>query len=560
MTLQKEELFQGLSDAVVAMDEDRAVKLAEQVIAHGVDPYEAIEKGLSDGMERVGRLFEKEEYFVPELLICSDAMYAGLEVLKPHLKADEAVGKHKVVIGVIEGDTHDIGKNLVKIMMEASGFEVFDLGRDVPPARFVEKAKEVDADLIAISTLMTTTMEDMRKVLKLLEEDNVRGRFRVMVGGGPISKGFADRIGADGYAVNAGAAAKMAKQLLERRCVITMNPKERLTAVLRHREFDRPPVICPGGMMNAAVVEIMEQADCKLPAAHSDEDLMAVLATEVHEKTGFENIGLPFCMTVEAEVLGSLVNMGSLSCEPKIEKEAYPSVDAVPLADVRDLLESGRVRTVLGAIGRVSKTYPSIPVTGVVTGPLSAAASIVDPVTLFKELHKKRDRAHRVIDYVSDLIAAFAVRMVEAGAAVITVADPSSSGEILGPALFEEYTVRYLNKIADRVHAAGSPVIVHICGDMKGARHHLGSLKGDALSVDSVMNLARIKQEFPHITTMGNMSTQLLSTGPADRVGRTAERLIREGVNIIAPACGLDTRTPVKSIRALTDTVRMCAP
>lgn len=212
--LQKEELFRGLSDAVVAMDEEKVVELAGTVIADGIDPYEAIEKGLSHGMEKAGRLFEEEEYFVPELLICSDAMYAGLEVLKPHIKAAGTGKLHRVVIGVIEGDTHDIGKNLVKIMLEASRFEVFDLGRDVPPARFVEKAHEVEADLIAISTLMTTTMEDMGAVMRLLEEQGTRGRFRVMVGGGPISKRFADRIGADGYAVNAGAAAKMAQELL----------------------------------------------------------------------------------------------------------------------------------------------------------------------------------------------------------------------------------------------------------------------------------------------------------------------------------------------------------
>jgi dimethylamine corrinoid protein len=214
MTPIKEELFQKLSDAVVAMDEDEAKKLSDTVIASGVDPYEAIEKGLSHGMERVGRLFEEEEYFVPELLICSDAMYAGLEVLRPHIRTVGTDRKFRVVIGVIEGDTHDIGKNLVKIMMEASGFEVFDLGRDVPPARFIEKAKEVEADLIAVSTLMTTTMEVMGGVVKLLEEDGTRGRFHVMVGGGPISRRFAERIGADGYAANAGAAAKMAKGLL----------------------------------------------------------------------------------------------------------------------------------------------------------------------------------------------------------------------------------------------------------------------------------------------------------------------------------------------------------
>jgi dimethylamine corrinoid protein len=214
MMAPKEELFQKLSEAVVAMDEDETKRLSYVAIADGVDPYEAIEKGLSHGMERAGRLFEEEEYFVPELLICSDAMYAGLDVLRPYVKAQGTNKKCKVVIGVIEGDTHDIGKNLVKIMMEASGFDVFDLGRDVPPARFLEKAKEVDADLIAISTLMTTTMEVMGRVLEMLKQDGSRGRFRVMVGGGPISQRFADRIGADGYAANAGAAAKRAKELL----------------------------------------------------------------------------------------------------------------------------------------------------------------------------------------------------------------------------------------------------------------------------------------------------------------------------------------------------------
>jgi dimethylamine corrinoid protein len=215
MTLIKEELFQGLSDAVVAMDERQTVRLAEAVIESGADPYEAIEKGLSHGMERAGRLFEEEEYFVPELLICSDAMYAGLEVLKPHIATAGMDGRRRVVIGVIEGDTHDIGKNLVKIMLEASRFEVFDLGRDVPPEKFVAKAKEVEADLIAISTLMTTTMEDMGKVIGLLEEDGTRRRFRVMVGGGPVSRRFADRIGADGYAANAHGAVKIALGLYD---------------------------------------------------------------------------------------------------------------------------------------------------------------------------------------------------------------------------------------------------------------------------------------------------------------------------------------------------------
>lgn len=210
----KEKLFKRLSDAVVDMDEDEAVAAANEVIDREVDAYQAIEHGLSAGMERAGQLFDEEEYFIPELLMCSDAMYAGMDVLKPHLRADGAAEKHKVVIGVVEGDTHDIGKNLVKIMLETSGFEVTDLGRDIPPARFVATAKEIGAKIIALSTLMTTTMDGMGAVVRQLNEEGIRDRFKVIVGGGPISQGFADRIGADGYAVNAADAIRLAKTLV----------------------------------------------------------------------------------------------------------------------------------------------------------------------------------------------------------------------------------------------------------------------------------------------------------------------------------------------------------
>lgn len=213
MSEVKERLFRELADAVVEMDEERAVAAAEEVVASGIDAYEAIERGLSAGMERAGQLFDEEEYFIPELLICSDAMYAGMEVLKPHIRQESVDQKRRVVIGVIQGDTHDIGKNLVRIMLETSGFDVTDLGRDIPPARFVETAKEIDADIIALSTLMTTTMDGMGEVVRQLDSQGIRDRFKVIVGGGPISQGFADRIGADGYAVNAADAVRLARRL-----------------------------------------------------------------------------------------------------------------------------------------------------------------------------------------------------------------------------------------------------------------------------------------------------------------------------------------------------------
>jgi dimethylamine corrinoid protein len=211
---EKNELLKKISDAVLDMDEDKTVELANQVVEKSYDAYQAIDGGLSDGMERAGKLFEEEEYFIPELLMCSDAMYSGLEVLKPHLKKIEGEVKDKVVIGVIEGDTHDIGKNLVKIMLETSGFDVIDLGRDIPPQKFVDKAKEVGAKIIALSTLMTTTMDGMSKVIELLKSENIRDEIKVMIGGGPISQNFANKIGADGFSVNASEAVRLARSLI----------------------------------------------------------------------------------------------------------------------------------------------------------------------------------------------------------------------------------------------------------------------------------------------------------------------------------------------------------
>ena len=209
----REEILKDLADSVLNMDEKGAARTAQEAIESGLDPYEAISRGLVIGMNKAGELYENEEYFVPEILICSDAMYAGLDILRPHLKREENGNKVGCVIGVVQGDTHDIGKNLVKIMLDVAGFEIYDLGRNVPLADFVEKAKETNADLICLSTLMTTTMDTMATVIEMLKEEGIRDRFKVLVGGGPISQAFADRIGADGYAANAATAVKVAKAL-----------------------------------------------------------------------------------------------------------------------------------------------------------------------------------------------------------------------------------------------------------------------------------------------------------------------------------------------------------
>lgn len=217
MAEEKSKLIKELANAVLNMEEEEAERLARVYIDEGYDTYDAIEQGLSAGMEEAGRLFEEEEYFIPELLMCSDAMYAGLEVLKPHLVRSGGKSREAVVLGVVEGDTHDIGKNLVKIMLETAGYNVVDLGRDIAPKDFVKAAEANGASVIAISTLMTTTMGGMAEVVRILEERELHERFPVIVGGGPISPGFAKKIGADAYASNAAEAVRVVERLIRER-------------------------------------------------------------------------------------------------------------------------------------------------------------------------------------------------------------------------------------------------------------------------------------------------------------------------------------------------------
>lgn len=216
MSKTKEELLAKLSECVVEMEEEEVVEVAKEYIEAGYPAFDGIMEGLVDGMNKASDLYDAEEYFVTDVLLCSDAMYAGLEVLRPHLPENVDGGeKPKAVIGVVEGDTHDIGKNLVKIMLDTAGFEMYDLGRDVPLDAFVDKAMEVNAQLVCMSTLMTTTMVGMKTVIEKLQEKGIRDKVKVMIGGSPISQKYADEIGADGYSTNAVEAVKLAKRLLE---------------------------------------------------------------------------------------------------------------------------------------------------------------------------------------------------------------------------------------------------------------------------------------------------------------------------------------------------------
>jgi len=206
--------YPTMARALILGDKDTVARKTREGLDRSMDPKDLIFKGLIPGMDVVGEKFRRNEYYVPQVLLSARAMYAGLDLLKPLITAAGGGDYHgTVVIGTAQGDLHDIGKNLVAMMLEGAGFKVFNLGRDVAPEKFVAGVEEHGANIVGISALMTTTMPAMKRTIDALAKAGVRERVKVMVGGAPVSQAFADEIGADGYAKDSTLAVVKAKQL-----------------------------------------------------------------------------------------------------------------------------------------------------------------------------------------------------------------------------------------------------------------------------------------------------------------------------------------------------------
>ena len=208
--------FAKLRDAILEGDDKLALGLVREALGEGADAAELISRWMIPAMDEAGRRFQAQEYFIPELMLAARAIKAALEPLRPLLAARGAPAAGRVVIGTVQGDLHDIGKNLVASMLEGAGFEVIDLGTDVPSGRFVEALEKSGARILALSALLSVTMPEMKKIMDALVSAGIRERIRVMVGGAPVTQAYADQIGADAYGDNAGAAVTVARRLAGR--------------------------------------------------------------------------------------------------------------------------------------------------------------------------------------------------------------------------------------------------------------------------------------------------------------------------------------------------------
>jgi 5-methyltetrahydrofolate--homocysteine methyltransferase len=205
--------LQALADALIRGDRNAVVEMTKKALEEGVKPSDILSKGLIAGMSVVGERFKKNEVYVPEVLIAARAMHGGLAVLEPHLKATGVQPAGVVVLGTVKGDLHDIGKNLVGMMLQGGGLKVVDIGTDAPPDKFVKAAQDNKAQIIAMSALLTTTMPQMPEVVKAVKASGLA--VKTMIGGAPVTQGYADEIGADGYAPDAASAVDKAMELLK---------------------------------------------------------------------------------------------------------------------------------------------------------------------------------------------------------------------------------------------------------------------------------------------------------------------------------------------------------
>lgn len=330
-----------------------------------------------------------------------------------------------------------------------------------------------------------------------------------------------------------------------------LTPKDRLSLALKREKVDRPPCICPGGMMNMIIEEVMDISGCKWPEAHSNAELMADLAARVYENGGFENFGVPFCMTVEAEAMGAEVFLGTKINEPRVTVYPIKSVDEWRKLKNIDL-NTGRAKVVLDAIKLLKDKNLDVPVVANLTGPVSVASSLMEPVDYYKELLRKKEETHKFMEFVTENLVKFGKAQLMAGADVLTISDPSGTGEILGPRMFKEFAVPYLNNIIDELKDfAEVGTIIHICGRLKSIYKELNELHSDAISFDSITSVKQVCENVHNKSIMGNISTFALENSFAEDIKDMSCNCIKSGVNILSPACGIGPRTPLKNIQMM---------
>lgn len=338
-----------------------------------------------------------------------------------------------------------------------------------------------------------------------------------------------------------------------------MNDRERLRALLAREPVDHRPFVVPGGGLSMAVAELMDDLAASPADAYMVAGPMSQLTLAAHVRASVGNAGVPFSMVAEAEGFGAGVLPGTRVIEPRVS--TYPLEDVADIASLPAFdPHAGSAGAAVQAVRLLKAAAPDVPVIANISGGATLATSLVEPMVYFRAMVRERDAVKRLNAVATEAVAAFGAAMLEAGADLVCIAESSATGDILGPAAFAEFVVPNVNSLIRAFHDAGVPVIFHACGDVRRLRESFGLADADAFSVDSVVPIADLRALLPGRMTMGNVSTQLLHLGRCETVREAAEACLRDGVDILSPACGISPKTPLANLACLAQVAEASGP
>lgn len=315
-------------------------------------------------------------------------------------------------------------------------------------------------------------------------------------------------------------------------------------------------VLCPGGMMTCSSAEVMRAAGYIKGSVHTDPVVMSRVASGIADAADLDNVGVPFCMTVEAEAMGGIIDLGDVDVEPSVCAYAVRTVGEVCDLPAPEPSMSARMPVVLEALGLLRDAEDGHRlVVGNVTGPVSLLTSLVEPGCVYRAMRTDPGTVHAALEHVTGVVERFARAQVNAGAGVVVIAEPSGTGDILGPTWFAEFAAPRLNVVSRAVLGSGAESIVHICGDVRPILGHVSAIPMTAFSFESCMDVADIRQIWPEGRFMGNVSTHLLARSTPERVRDVVAGLVARGIDIVAPACGVPVSAPIANLRAMREGV-----
>lgn len=502
-----------LSDLIGSVEKGQAPKAAELVkslLAAGTSPEAVLNEGLIAVMSRVGERFQAKEVYVPEVLLAARAMLAGMEALEPALVEAGVERQGKVVLGTVKGDIHNIGKNLVGIMLKGAGFEVNDLGVDVPPQRFVEAA-QAGAQLVCMSALLTTSMPMMKTTLQALRQAGLK--VKTMVGGAVVTQSHADSIGADGYAPDAASAAIKARELLAGRHKMKhYTARDRVVAALRRQYTDRVPVTVLFGPNSAAL------AGFSIKEFITDAGKAAASLLKFYETFQPDTVGVGSLDTLLlSEAVGNELDYPEDSVS-HIRKHALEDKGNLARLKAPDPKSSGRLPLYLEVCHRLNSALKdSMPVSGAIAGPWNLAMQLRGVEALIYDTMDDPHFVHELMRFTTEVCKAWGVAVRETGVG-LSLGEASASCSVISPDIYRQFIQPYQKELVSFFKDRKVFMAAHICGYIDPIMEDLIASGVSSLSIDSQSSLKRLVElSQGRVAIIGNVDTGLFIHGsPAE--------------------------------------------